>query len=155
MDSREREIALWSVVILCCCKKKLSKKKIWCKKWLERRRGKGSYVQIFNELLFESESDFRNYTRMPTSAFYSLLEKIEPIICKEDTQFRETISAGARLEATLRFLATGDSYTSLQYSTRISKQSLSLIIPETCDAIYRVLKDEYLQVRFLHFLLCN
>lgn len=52
--------------------------------------------------------------------------------------------------ALYRWLASGGSYTSLQYSTRISKQSLSRIIPETCDAIYQVLKDEYLKVN-IHY----
>ena len=47
---------------------------------------------------------------------------------------RDSISAKARLEATL------------EYSTRISKQSLSEIVPDTYQAIYDVLKDEYLQV---------
>ena len=53
---------------------------------------------------------------------------------KEDTNMRDSISAKARLEATL------------EYSTRISKQSLSEIVPDTYQAIYDVLKDEYLQV---------
>ena len=73
---------------------------------------------------------------MPITAFHDLLKRIHPYIVKEDTQLRESISPGARLEATLRFLAAGGSYASLQYSTRISKQSLCLIIPETCEAIY-------------------
>ena len=76
---------------------------------------------------------------MPITAFHDLLTRIHPYIVKEDTQLRESISPGARLEATLRFLAAGGSYASLQYSTRISKQSLSAsFIPETCEAIYNV-----------------
>ena len=59
---------------------------------------------------------------------------------------RDSIHSGARLEATLRWLASGGSYTSLQYQTRISKQSLSNIIPETCRAIYETFKDEYMKV---------
>ena len=62
---------------------------------------------------------------------------------------RDSISAEARLEATLLFLSTGVSYSALQYPTRISKQSLSEIVPDTCQAIYDVLKDEYLQVKFV------
>ncbi|MPC38702.1 hypothetical protein E2C01_032214 [Portunus trituberculatus] len=60
---------------------------------------------------------------------------------------RESVSAGARLEATLLFLATGCSFTRLQYHIRISRTSLSVIILETCQAIYDVLKDDYMKVR--------
>lgn len=147
-----QETLLWSVVALCAAKKKLLRRKkrraLWCKQWLSRRHLKGSFNQIFMELQVENPTDFENYTRMPIPAFYKLLTKIEPYICKQDTSFRDSISPGARLEATLRFLAAGGSYTSLQYSTRISKQSLGLIIPETCEPIYNVLREDYLKVRF-------
>ncbi|MPC39258.1 hypothetical protein E2C01_032788 [Portunus trituberculatus] len=60
---------------------------------------------------------------------------------------RESVSAGARLDATLLFLATGCSFTRLLYHARISRTSLSVIILETCQAIYDVLKDDYMKVR--------
>ena len=56
---------------------------------------------------------------------------------------REPIPPAERLAATLRFLATGESFSSLQYQFRISASTLSLIIPEVCHVIYQVLKDEY------------
>lgn len=96
----------------------------------------------------ENPEDFKNYTRMPVDAFYSLLAKLEPLISKQNTSFRDSIPPGARLEATLLYLASGVSYSRLQYSTRISKQSLGLIIPETCEAIYNVLREDYLKVSF-------
>ena len=43
---------------------------------------------------------------MPPRIFYFILEKITPCISKQDTQLRECVSPGARLEATLLFLAT-------------------------------------------------
>jgi len=60
---------------------------------------------------------------------------------------RESISAEERLVATLRFLATGGSYEDLKFSSAISAQALEKIIPETCWAMYKVLRNEYLQVR--------
>ncbi|KAL1505187.1 hypothetical protein ABEB36_004808 [Hypothenemus hampei] len=56
------------------------------------------------------------------------------------------ISPHERLTAMLRFLATGRSYKDLEFSTIISKQALSRIIPETCEASYNVLKKEYLKL---------
>ncbi|CAF4793591.1 unnamed protein product [Pieris macdunnoughi] len=67
---------------------------------------------------------------------------IGPVIKKTDTKFRNAISVKERLSITLRFLASGDSFTSLQYTFRVSKQAISLIVPETCQAILNVLKQQ-------------
>nr|CAI5850163.1 unnamed protein product [Callosobruchus analis] len=50
-----------------------------------------------------------------------------------------------RLAITLRFLATGDSYKSLMYLFQVSYSTISLIVPEVCEAISSVLKD-YIKV---------
>ncbi|CAH1957433.1 unnamed protein product [Acanthoscelides obtectus] len=50
-----------------------------------------------------------------------------------------------RLDVTLRFLATGETYRSLMYSTRIHESTISKIVPETCLALCRCLKDVYLK----------
>lgn len=55
----------------------------------------------------------------------------------------------SRLLVTLRFLATGETYHNLSYGFRISVPALSQIIPETLEAIYAVLKDDYMKVFFL------
>ena len=59
---------------------------------------------------------------------------------------RQAITPHERLSCTLRYLATGRNYEDLKFSTRISKPALSKIIPETCDAIYTVLKEEFMKV---------
>jgi hypothetical protein len=71
-------------------------------------------------------------------------------IPKKDTTFRKTISVQVRLALTLRFLASGDSYVSLQHLLRISKQTISCIVPEVCEAVVEKLKD-YVQVRQIFF----
>lgn len=59
---------------------------------------------------------------------------------------RKAITPQERLTAILRFLATGCNYEELKFMTVISPQLSCEIIPETCIAIYMVLKDRYLKV---------
>ncbi|CAH1997469.1 unnamed protein product [Acanthoscelides obtectus] len=66
--------------------------------------------------------------------------QIGPHISKQETYFRTPISAQDRLAVTLRFLATGDSYTSLQYLFRISKQSIGRVVPQVCAALIKELQ---------------
>ena len=50
----------------------------------------------------------------------------------------------------LYLIKTGNSYATLEYHFRRSKAIISSIVPETCEAIYSVLKDKYFKVRFLN-----
>ena len=144
---KAKRIVLCTIIIAMCNKKKdWREKKQWCKKWLANRTTLGSHVTLLRELEGDHCRDFHHYMRMDPDTFYRLLGKVQHRIEKQDTNMRDSISALARLEATLLFLSTGASYSSLQYFTRISKQSLSQIVPDTCQAIYEELKDEYLQV---------
>ncbi|XP_039968172.1 protein ALP1-like [Bactrocera tryoni] len=59
---------------------------------------------------------------------------------------RKAIPANERLAVTLRFLASGDSFKSLSVDFRIAPNTISIFVPEVCDAIYKALKNEYLQV---------
>ena len=63
-----------------------------------------------------------------------------------DTAFRKAISVQERMAMTLRFLASVDSYFSLQYFFKISKQQISCIVLEVCEALVEKLKD-YIQLR--------
>jgi len=83
---------------------------------------------------------------MSPSELEFLINLIGEKISKKDTAFRKAISVQERLALTLRFLASGDSYVSLQYLFRISKQAISSIVPEVCETLVEKLKD-YIQVR--------
>lgn len=64
-----------------------------------------------------------------------LLFLVTPYIRKQNTVMREAIPPWKRLSATLRFLATGNSFQDLAFSTRIAPNTLSQIVPETLQAI--------------------
>lgn len=131
--------------LMCILKnKKRKKRNLWCKEWL-LKRNKYSHTNLLNELRI-TPKDFNNYLRMNENTYLHLLSLVTPLIQKQNTVMRDAISPHERLTATLRFLATGRTYECLKYSTIISPQSLSTIIPETCEAIYTVLHEEYLNV---------
>ena len=67
-------------------------------------------------------------------------------ISEKDTAFRKAISVQERLALTLRFLASGDSYVSLQHLFKISNQAISCIVLKVYEALVEKLKD-YIQVR--------
>ena len=64
---------------------------------------------------------------------------MNPLLVKKDTRMRNAISLAEQPVVTLRFLATGESFTSLQYEFRINKGSPSIVIPKVCKVIYSVL----------------
>jgi len=103
-----------------------------------------------DELNFELRGSFHNFLRMSSSDFEYILCKMKPIIKKSDTFMRQSIPVQETLAVTLRFLATGDSYMSLSYLFKISKQSISEIVPEVCTAIIDVLK-EFIKVSQIYY----
>ncbi|KAF9424306.1 hypothetical protein HW555_000445 [Spodoptera exigua] len=133
-------LALLGLALILKMNNTKKKRKKWCKHWLLKRKTY-SHVNLLSELKFEPE-DFKNYLRMDEN-YLKLLEMVTPMIKKEDTVMRNSISAHERLSVTLRFLATGRSYEDLKFSAIISPQALGKIIPETCEALYKVLRRDY------------
>lgn len=99
----------------------------------------------------EIRSSFKNFLRMSTEDFENLICLVGPAVAKRNTNFRNAISVTERLAITLRFLATGDSYHSLMYLSKISKQSISGIIPEVCKALINSL-SYYVRVCLTFFI---
>ena len=81
---------------------------------------------------------------MNTATFEELVEKLRPFITKQTTRLRKPISAEEQVAITIRYLATGESYESLQYQFRVEESTISGIIPQVCKAIYIALKEEYM-----------
>ena len=83
---------------------------------------------------------------MSPEAFDEVLNLNECDITKQDTVMRDAVPAKVRLAATPRCLTTGATYADLQYTFRIHKSTLSIILPEVCDATYARLKGDFLKV---------
>ena len=92
------------------------------------------------------EEEFRRYLWINTEAYTELIEKVRPVITKKTTFMRKPISAEEKLAVTLRFLATGETSSSLMYQYRIHRTTISKYIPEVCNAIYDALSPEYMRV---------
>nr|CAH7738232.1 unnamed protein product [Callosobruchus chinensis] len=61
----------------------------------------------------------------------NLLEKLTPTLSKTNTLMRDAIFSNVKLEITLRYLATGDSFNSLEFLYRLPKSTISRFVPET------------------------
>lgn len=97
---------------------------------------------MLGDLRREPSSYFENFCRMSPTDFEYLLHKIGPIIAKIDTNMRESIPIQERLAVTLRFLATGDSFTSLSYLFKFSIQTVSRCVQDVCRALNNELMGE-------------
>jgi hypothetical protein len=127
-------------------KNKKRKSPRWWMSQLYQSRQIYSGSSLMADLKFEHISGlYKNFTRMHPTDFEFLINAVGPSISRKDTKFRASIPVQERLAVTLRFLATGDSYISLQYLFKISKQSINRIVPEVCDSLINTLKN-YIQV---------
>jgi hypothetical protein len=71
---------------------------------------------------------------------------VAPVTEKQFASMRQRISRHERLTVSLRFLATGRPYEDINFTSTISPQARSKKNPETCRAIYKVLKNQYLKI---------
>ncbi|KAG8227282.1 hypothetical protein J437_LFUL014536 [Ladona fulva] len=88
---------------------------------------------VQEELAVEDRLAFKNFLRMTEEQFGEILDLVRDDIRKEDTVMRTLISPEKRLALTLRFLATGESYCSLMYSSRIHESMISKIVWKVSD----------------------
>ncbi|XP_023312111.1 protein ANTAGONIST OF LIKE HETEROCHROMATIN PROTEIN 1-like [Anoplophora glabripennis] len=140
----DSKIAAAAFIILCDTLTKKQKRRVKRRYWMTRifhSRNIYSGSDLLCDLAIENTGQFKNFCRLSSSDFEMILNLIGPKIQKENTNFRLAIPIKERLALVLRFLATGDSYTSLMYTFKISKQSISTIIIEVCKALTEVLKD--------------
>ena len=119
MDSFEEEDVLRSREIV-----------IWTRSWIRRREERGTSHQLIRELAVEDAPAFARYFRMDKEKINDLVGRISIDIERQDTIMRAVISPGERLAVTLRYLATGETFSSLESQFRISRTAISKIVFE-------------------------
>ncbi|XP_067216735.1 uncharacterized protein [Linepithema humile] len=122
---------------------KKQKRKCWVRPifQLERRRLQGASDNLVLEMQLNDSDKYFNYFRMSPETFQRLLVLVGPGITKQEC-IREPIPPRTRLEVTLRYLASGDSMTSISYAFRIGHNTVSKIIAEVCEEIWTTLKEK-------------
>ncbi|KAK9745049.1 hypothetical protein QE152_g7252 [Popillia japonica] len=78
---------------------------------------------------------------MHAERFDELLPKVQDCIKKHDTVRRQAIPPKLKLQVTLRYLATGDSFSTPASIFRVPKNTISNFVGEVCTAICNALQD--------------
>lgn len=133
-------LKLYSVYV--ALSKKKSKRSVWVRPIysIEQRFHQGDSDNLITMLRETDHSLHFNYLRMDIDTFEHLLSIVGPGIEKK-THIRKPIASYTRLQICLRYLASGDSMKSIGYAFRVSPNTISQIIHETCDEIWLKLKD--------------
>ncbi|XP_073840586.1 uncharacterized protein [Musca autumnalis] len=103
-------------------------------------------AHLMKDLFWEDdEKDFNNFCRLNKDQFEEILSLVEPKIRKNDTHMRLAISPRTKLAIALRYMATGDSFRSLEFLSRVSRSTIAVFMPIVIGAIYNALKGTYLK----------
>ena len=126
------------------------KKREPTRRWIHRREERGAFHQLVKEITVEDEQGYRNFFRLSEDQFQFVADKIRPVIQRKPQPYplsllNNNISVDERLAITLRFLSNVEKFQSLEYLFRITRQQISTIVKETCDATYSTLGQEYLK----------
>lgn len=107
-------------------------------------------TDLLDDLRKNPSNKFQNFCRMSATDFEYIIQKIDPIVTKQDTTMRKAIPVQERLAVTLRYLASGDSFKSLSYLFKFSSQTVSRCVQDVCQVLNQELKNE---IKVKHILL--
>ena len=116
----------------------------WFRPWLSQAEceEEGQYTRLMPTLELNDPMAYRNFIWMPPELFQELDQRLSPEIQREKTWMRDPLSPGLKLAITLRHLASGDSYPTLQFAFRVVRSTINKFVPEVCDSIIRAYQDE-------------
>ena len=108
------------------------------REWVKRREESGYFHNIVKELKVEDRLGFREMFRMDVGDFEFILGKISHLTSpRQMSNFggHLPIMPDERLALTLHYIATRESFQSLNFQFRISLNAVSYIIKECCNAL--------------------
>ncbi len=74
--------------------------------------------------------------------FQEMVDRLTPIISKQDTSYRKVLDPGLKVGINLNYTDTGDSSLSLQYGFRVACNTICLLIAEISAAIVEAYHKE-------------
>ncbi|CAI5789474.1 protein ANTAGONIST OF LIKE HETEROCHROMATIN PROTEIN 1-like [Podarcis lilfordi] len=92
------------------------------------------------------EGEWVRYFRMSREAVLELVERLRPVLQREDTNMRAAIPVDKRVALTLWKLATSDSYRSVANQFGVGVSTASVIVMEVCEAIHDVLLQQVVRL---------
>lgn len=101
------------------------------------------YYQLMVELRKEDPAPFTNFLRLPPPAMFDeLLARLGPKIAKQYAFYRDPLELDIKLALTLRQLASGNKYASMEFGWRVPYNIQSLLTREVCETIIDEYADE-------------
>lgn len=120
-----------------------TERQYWVRPWVAKRAEFGLYHSLFSELQ-EDEKAFKEFLRMDVSQFELLVGKLAAKLTKEDTIMRPCIKPHEMVYVALCYLASGESFRSMQFQFRIGRKTISEIVIDVCTAIIEILGPDHL-----------
>ncbi|KAB0804863.1 hypothetical protein PPYR_01833 [Photinus pyralis] len=113
----------------------------WVHPILAVRYLEGNFYTLFEKLRCD-DAKFFNYFRMSTSTFDFLEGQIGDLIKGQDTPMRVSIPPKEMLAVTIRYLATGATFTEMHYNYRLGISTVRKIVRLVCNALWDTLKHD-------------
>ena len=112
----------------------------WVRKIYQKRKEKGDFHRLVTEAKLADEELFFKMFRMTPKKFETLLSLVF-INSSEDNARRGPIGPAKRLSVTLRYLVTGDIFSTIAHSYRWSNGSVRRIVEETHNFLWKNLSE--------------
>ena len=98
--------------------------------WLTQADLKGGqHSRPMTRLHLDDPMAYRYFIQMPPELYQELEQRITAEFQRDRSLMRDPVSPGVKLAVTLRHLATGDSYATLQYTFRVASPTIEKFVP--------------------------